>query len=321
MKCGRGSPVISYSPTRDLEVIDSELRLLLAIRRMVCEAEGRPPSTAHVYESLDERSAELRKVAGCCRCIGSAFLSDPSRTMDSWEECRRLHYMRATARHPADGKDARMTNTDLTLIAALLDRSGSMKRCMTATETGFDEMIAKHRSEPGEAVVTLSMFDDQYDNVYANVPIADVPPLTLVPRNMTAMLDAIGRFITEIGEHLAGQDEADRPGTVICLIMTDGYENASKEWSYDSVKALITQQRDQYNWSFLFLGANIDAVDVGDRIGVPKAMAMTYNSNDSAAVSTTYTRAAREMARRRSGLEMNFSDEDRRAASRDSKKN
>jgi hypothetical protein len=223
--------------------------------------------------------------------------------------------------HLADGKDARMTNPNLTLIAALLDRSGSMKDCKRATETGFDEMIAKHRSEPGEAVVTLSTFDDQYDNVYANVPIADVPPLTLVPRNMTAMLDAIGRFITEIGEHLAGQDEADRPGTVICLIMTDGYENASKEWSYDSVKTLITQQREQYNWSFLFLGANIDAVDVGSRIGVPKAMAMTYNSNDSAAVSTTYTRAAREMARRRSGLEMSFSDEDRRAASRDSKKN
>ena len=105
-----------------------------------------------------------------------------------------------------------MTNTNLTLIAALLDRSGSMKDCKKATESGFDEMMAKHRSEPGDAVVTLSMFDDQYDDVYANVPIADVPPLTLVPRNMTAMLDAIGRFITEIGKHLASQDEANRPG-------------------------------------------------------------------------------------------------------------
>lgn len=87
-----------------------------------------------------------------------------------------------------------MTNPNLTLIAALLDRSGSMERCKTATETGFDEIISKHRSEPGEAIVTLSMFDDRYDNVYANVPIAAAPPLTLVPRNMTAMLDAIGPF-------------------------------------------------------------------------------------------------------------------------------
>jgi hypothetical protein len=214
-----------------------------------------------------------------------------------------------------------MTNPDLTLIAALLDRSGSMEECKKATESGFDELIAKHRSLPGEAVVTLSMFDDQYDHVYANVPIADVPKLTLVPRNMTAMLDAIGRFITEIGEHLASQDESDRPGTVLCLIMTDGLENASKEWSYDSVKALITQQRDQYNWSFVFLGANIDAVDVGTRIGVPKSTAMTYNSLDPDAVSSTYATAAREMARRRSGLEMDFSDEDRREASRGSKTN
>jgi hypothetical protein len=117
-----------------------------------------------------------------------------------------------------------MTNPTKILIAALLDRSGSMEDCKRATETGFDEMIAKQRSEPGQAIVTLSMFDDVYDNVYANVPIADVGPLSLVPRNTTAMLDAIGRFITEIGEHLASLDEADRPGTVICLIMTDGYE-------------------------------------------------------------------------------------------------
>lgn len=88
-----------------------------------------------------------------------------------------------------------MTNPDLTLIAALLDRSGSMEDCKKATESGFDELIAKHRSLPGDAVVTLSMFDDQYDNVYANAPIADVPKLTLVPRNMTALLDAAGRFI------------------------------------------------------------------------------------------------------------------------------
>lgn len=136
-----------------------------------------------------------------------------------------------------------------------------MEDCKKATETGFDELINQQRGEPGEAVVTLSQFDNLYENVYANVPIADVGPLNLLPRNTTAMLDAIGRFVTEIGEHLASLDEADRPGTVICLIMTDGYENASREWTWDTVKALITQQREKYNWKFLFLGANIDAVD------------------------------------------------------------
>jgi len=145
--------------------------------------------------------------------------------------------------------------------------------CRRATETGFDELIAKQRSEPGQALVTLSMFDDQYEDVYANVPINDVKPLELVPRNMTAMLDAIGRFVTEIGEQLAGISEEERPGTVMCLIMTDGCENASRQWTWDAVHALITQQREQYNWKLIFLGANIDAVDIGRQIGVPQAAA------------------------------------------------
>ena len=213
-----------------------------------------------------------------------------------------------------------MTNPDLTLIAALLDRSGSMEGCKRATETSFDELIAKQRSEPGEAIVTLSMFDDEYDNVYANVPIADVGPLTLVPRNMTAMLDATGRFITEIGEHLAGLPEKQRPGHVILLIMTDGLENASKEWTYDSVKKLITQQREQYNWTFIFLGANIDAVDVGGRIGVPQATALTYNADDDVAVDAAYSLAGSAMSYSRAGLAPEFTDEDRRRARGGSRK-
>jgi hypothetical protein len=170
-----------------------------------------------------------------------------------------------------------MTNPNLTLVAALLDRSGSMADCKRATETGFDELIAKQRSQPGDVIVTLSMFDDEYENVYANRPIADVEPLDLLPRNMTAMLDAIGRFVTEVGEHLAELDEAARPGTVICLIMTDGYENASEVWSWEAVKALITQQRQKYDWQFIFLGANIDALAVGSQIGVPTSSAMTFS--------------------------------------------
>ena len=208
-----------------------------------------------------------------------------------------------------------MTNTDLTLIAALLDRSGSMEDCKRATETGFDELINQQRGEPGQAVVTLSQFDNIYENVYANVPIGVVGPLDLLPRNTTAMLDAIGRFVTEIGEYLAGLQEADRPGMVICLIMTDGHENASQEWSWDEVKALITQQREKYNWKFLFLGANIDAIEVGGRIGVPQAMAMTYSSEDAIAVGSSYASVGAAMARGRSGAPMGFTDEDRRQAS------
>ena len=209
--------------------------------------------------------------------------------------------------------DTGMTNKDLTLIAALLDRSGSMQDCKRATETGFDELINKQRSEPGRAVVTLSMFDDVYENVYANIPIADVRPLELEPRNMTAMLDATGRFITEIGAELAALPEGERPGTVICLIMTDGYENASTEWTWEAVNELITQQREKYNWQFIFLGANIDAEVVGARMGVPLGSAMTFDAD---MVECAMESTARAMSSVRAGVPMGFTPDERRRSRR-----
>ena len=206
-----------------------------------------------------------------------------------------------------------MTDKDLTLIAALLDRSGSFFDDTAATETGFDELIAKQRTEPGKAVVTLSMFDDVYENVFANIPIAEVSPLELEPRNMTALLDATGRFITEIGEQLAGRPEDERPGTVICLIMTDGYENASKEWTWAAVKELITQQREKYNWQFIFLGANIDAEQVGARMGVPLASSMTY---DTELIGVAMESTARAMSAVRANVPSGVTAEERRRSRR-----
>lgn len=206
-----------------------------------------------------------------------------------------------------------MTNTDLTLIAALLDRSGSMQDCKRATETGFDELINKQRVEPGTAIVTLSMFDDVYENVYANIPIGEVGKLELEPRNMTAMLDATGRFITEIGEQLAALPEGERPGTVICLIMTDGYENASKQWTWAAVEELITHQREKYNWQFIFLGANIDAEVVGARMGVPRASSMTY---DVQLTGVALESTARAMSGIRAGVPMGFTPEERKRSRR-----
>ena len=206
-----------------------------------------------------------------------------------------------------------MTNKDLTLIAALLDRSGSMQSCKRATETGFDELIAKQRTEPGEAIVTLSMFDNLYESVYANLPIAEVGPLELEPRASTALLDATGRFITEIGAQLAGLPEDARPGTVICLIMTDGYENASREWSWAAVKELITEQQEKYSWQFVFLGANIDAEQVGARMGVPRASSMTY---DVQLTGVAMESTARAMSAARAGVPMAFTPEERKGSRR-----
>ncbi len=169
-----------------------------------------------------------------------------------------------------------MTNADLTHLYFLLDRSGSMNTIVEDTVGGFDAFIAEQRKTAGECKVTLAQFDDAYEEVYVDRPIAEVPSLVLVPRGTTALLDSIGRLVVDAGKRLAAMPEGERPGTVIVGIMTDGMENASQEWTHDQVKQLIERQTDVYQWQFLYLGADQDAIEVGARIGVGAAHSVTY---------------------------------------------
>ena len=196
-----------------------------------------------------------------------------------------------------------MTDADLTHLYFLLDRSGSMQSIREDTIGGFDAFIAEQRTQPGDCRVTLAQFDDRYDVVYSDLPIAEVPGLQLQPRGTTALLDAIGRLVTDAGERLAALTEADRPGTVIVGIMTDGHENASKEWSHAAVKSLIQQQTQTYGWEFLYMGADQDAIEVGTGLGVPAARSMTYSRSASrAAMASTSARVGRVRAARAAGL-------------------
>lgn len=170
-----------------------------------------------------------------------------------------------------------MTNPNLTHIYFLLDRSGSMQSIKDDTEGGFNAFIAEQRQQPTECKVTLAQFDNEYEEIYRDVPVADVPPLRLQPRGSTALLDSIGRLVTSAGQRLAELPDDERPGVVIVGIMTDGHENASHEWTHPAVKALIEQQTTTYNWQFLYLGADQDAIEVGASIGVAAANAMTYS--------------------------------------------
>lgn len=175
-----------------------------------------------------------------------------------------------------------MTNADVKLIAALLDRSGSMRGIAADMCGGFDAFIAREREQPGTTLVTLAQFDDQYEVVYENEPVDAVPALGLKPRGMTALLDAIGRFITDVGAGLAALPEDDRPGEVTVLVITDGHENASREWTVEAVRELIAQQESQYSWDFVFLGANMDAVDVGAGLGFAADKSLTYDADGNA---------------------------------------
>jgi hypothetical protein len=169
-----------------------------------------------------------------------------------------------------------MTNPNYTHIAVLLDRSGSMQAIKADTEGGFDAFMAEQRKSPGRCDVTLAQFDTEYEEVYVCKPLASVPPLTLTPRGATALLDGIGRLINTTGERLAAMAEADRPGAVIMVIMTDGLENSSREFDLGSVKKMITDQTGTYDWTFVYLGANQDAIDVAAGLGVARGDAMTY---------------------------------------------
>ena len=206
-----------------------------------------------------------------------------------------------------------MTNADLTLIAVLVDRSGSMAQCRDDMEGGLNTFVESQAKEPGDAEVTLAQFDTEYELVWPLGPINDAPKYTLMPRGCTALLDAMGRFITEVGEELAKRDEADRPGNVIVCIVTDGLENSSVDWTRERVKALVERQRSQWQWNFVFLGADMDAVQEGASVGIPQTSSPTF---DKANARLTYAMASTYVSTVRRGGEAAFSEEERKSAAK-----
>ena len=166
--------------------------------------------------------------------------------------------------------------SDLTDITLVVDRSGSMEQVKEDAQGGVNSFIKEQAKEPGEALLTLVQFDTEYEFLHKGVPISQVPEYKLVPRGMTALLDAVGRAINETGERLSKMKEQDRPGLVIFVVMTDGLENSSKEFSKEVIKEMIKRQQEQYNWHFTFLGANQDAFAEAGSMGIHAAGVANY---------------------------------------------
>ena len=167
----------------------------------------------------------------------------------------------------------------LVSIAIILDRSGSMASVKEGTIAGFNEFVESQKKLPGEATISLFQFDDVYETVYDGIDIKNTILLTEAtyqPRNITALLDAIGKTIINLGQKLNTIPEKDRPEKVIVVIQTDGYENASKEFSSLEINEMITHQREKYNWQFVFLGANQDAIMTASHLGIAANKSMTY---------------------------------------------
>jgi len=186
---------------------------------------------------------------------------------------------------------------NLTEIALVIDRSGSMQACQLEAQNGVNRFIMEQCALPGSALFTLAQFDEQYEICLSGVNKNSMMDYTyaLVPRGMTAMLDAIGKTISSVGERLGKLDESARPGLVVVLIVTDGEENASYKFSRERIKQMIEHQQTAYNWQFVYLGANQDAITTATRMGIAGAVA-TYNVNKSGA---TYAVASDNVARMR----------------------
>jgi hypothetical protein len=168
-----------------------------------------------------------------------------------------------------------MANQNLTQLVFLLDRSGSMQSIKSDVVGGFDAFLTDQRATDGQCLVTLAQFDNQYEVVYHRIPLSSVPPLDLQPRGGTALLDSMGKLITDTTAEIGALAEDDKPGTVVVAIMTDGMENASEEWHQPDIKSLVEQQTSA-GWEFLYMGADQDAVEVGRGLGVKAEQAVTY---------------------------------------------
>jgi len=204
---------------------------------------------------------------------------------------------------------------NFTRIAVILDRSGSMESCKESTVAGFNEFIRTQRELPGEAMVKLVQFDDQYETVF-DMNLKSCPELTqntFVPRGSTALFDAQGRTIVELGRELAALPEQERPSKVIVVTLTDGLENASKEYSLQQIGEMIKEQRDKYSWDFVFLGANQDAVKTAEAMSIPLPSAMSY-STSKAGIAATMAAVSQYVGAARGGKVAAFSAKERKAA-------
>ena len=171
---------------------------------------------------------------------------------------------------------------NLTELVFILDRSGSMAGLEADTIGGFNAMTQKQQKEPGEALVSTVLFDNETQVIHDRVPLEKVPALTqkeYYVRGCTALLDAVGGAIHHIGNVHKYAREEDRPEKTLFVITTDGMENASRRYTYDKVKAMIEHQREKYGWEFLFLGANIDAAREAARFGIRADRAANYHAD------------------------------------------
>lgn len=209
-------------------------------------------------------------------------------------------------------------NDNLSEICVVLDRTGSMEACRQEAINGFNQFVSEQKKVAGECRLTLIQFDSQdpHEVVHDRIDVQSVSELTTatyVPRSMTPLWDAIGHAVVSLGEKLSKIREDELPSKVIFVILTDGNENASKEYTEARVRDMIKHQRETYNWQFVFLGANIESQQVAAAIAIDKGTSADFDQK--VATSGSFALAGQKVASYRASGQsaaLNYTDGERK---------
>lgn len=169
-----------------------------------------------------------------------------------------------------------MPNAHLTDITLLIDRSGSMSSIKAEANGAVNHFIESQKDGDGQVNISIYQFDNLLEKVCVGKPISEAPQFEIFPRGMTALYDAMGKVMIKTGQRLADMAESDRPGLVIVVIMTDGLENNSVEFTQAQIAEMVKHQEEKYSWKFTYLGANQDAILEAGKVGLSPLAAATY---------------------------------------------
>ncbi|MBQ9832805.1 MAG: VWA domain-containing protein [Clostridia bacterium] len=171
----------------------------------------------------------------------------------------------------------------ITELVFILDRSGSMAGLESDTVGGFNSLIEKQKKQDGDCYVSTVLFDNESEVLHDRVKLQDIPKMTdkdYTVRGCTALVDAIGSAIHHIGNIHKYARKEDVPEHTLFVITTDGLENASRRYKAEQVKNMIERQKEKYGWEFLFVGANMDAVETAAQYGIHQDRAVNYNADE-----------------------------------------